>query len=181
MVRVEEEVAALTAEHRLGRAVGRRHMPALMAALAGVAGVHGFKATTLVAQALGQLAPVAGQDAAVQAGLGLDVRAGIVRGTPGRLRHVARLQVLDHHGVRLIRQRPADVVGVMGPDPFLLAAQFLQLAAQPPRPHRALALARLPALIPRGPGLQAGQVRQRVHPARAVGDLAHIAVQPQHP
>ncbi len=87
MIRVEKEAAALTPEHRLRRAVGSRHMPARMTGLAGVPGVHGLKAATLVGEPLGQLAPVAGQYAAVQAGFGLDVSAGLCFCTPGRLGH----------------------------------------------------------------------------------------------
>ncbi len=78
-----------------------------------------------------------------------------------------------------VRQGPADVVGVIGPDPFLLAPQLRQLPAQPPRPHRALALAGPQPLLARQLGVQAAQVGQGVPGARAVGDLAHIAVQPQ--
>ena len=180
MIRVQLEVAALTPEHRLRGPVGRRHMPALMAGLAGVPGVHGHQLSTLVLQALGQLAPVAGQNPAVQAGLGLDISARTVRGPLGRLRHAAGVQLLDHQGMGLVRQRPTDVVGVIAADPFLLAPQFLQLPSQPPRPHRAPLLARLLALIPRTPGCQAGHFRQRVRPARTVGDLPHIPVQTQH-
>ncbi len=55
--------------------------------LAGVSGVHGFKAATLVAQALGQLPPVAGQYTAVQPRLGRDVGARVVLGAARRLRH----------------------------------------------------------------------------------------------
>ncbi len=181
MIRVEKEAAALTTEHRLRRAVGRRPMPALMTGLAGVPGVDGLKATTLVAQALGQLAPVAGQYAAVQPRLGLDVSAGLRLCAPGRLGHALGIELLRHQGMGLVRQGPADVVGVMGPDPFLLAPQLRQLPAQPPRPHRALALAGLQPLLTRYFGLQAGQVGQGVPGAVAVGDLAHIAVQTQNP
>ena len=134
MIRVQLEVAALTSEHRLRGPVARRHMPALMAGLAGVPGVHGHQLPTLVLQALGQLAPVAGQDPAVQAGLGLDVGAGTVLGPLSGLRHAAGVQLLDHQGVGLVRQRPTDVVGVIAADPFLLAPQFLQL---PPPSRRA--------------------------------------------
>ncbi len=67
--------------------VGGRDLPAVMAGLAGVPGVHGFKASPFVAQALGQLAPVAGQYTAVQTRLGLDVGAGLGRGAARRLRH----------------------------------------------------------------------------------------------
>ena len=35
-------------------------------------------------------------------------------------------------------------------------------------------------MIPRGPGCQAGHFRQRVRPARTVGDLPHIPVQTQY-
>ncbi len=180
MIRVQLEVAALTPEHRLRGPVACRHMPALMAGLAGVPGVHGHQLPTLVLQALGQLAPVAGQDPAVQAGLGLDVGAGTVLGPLSGLRHAAGVQLLDHQGVGLVRQRPTDVVGVIAADPLLLAPQFLQLPPQPPRPYRAPLLARLLALIPRGPGGQAGHFRQRVRPARTVGDLPHIPVQTQY-
>ena len=180
MIRVEKEAAALTPEHRLRRAVGRRPMPALMAGLAGVPGVHGLKAATLVGEPLGQLAPVAGQDAAVQAGLGLNVGARTGLSPLSGLRHALGLQVLRHQGVGLVRQVPADVMGVIGPDPFLPAPQLRQLPAQPPRPHRALALAGLQPLLARQLGVQAAQVGQGVPGARAVSDLAHIAVQPQH-
>ncbi len=136
---------------------------------------------TFVLQALGQLPPVAGQDPAVQARLGLDVSAGTVLAPLSGLRHAAGVQLLDHQGVGLVRQRPTDVVGVIAADPLLLAPQFLQLPPpQPPRPHRAPLFARLLALIPRGPGCQAGHFRQRVRPARTVGDLPHIPVQTQY-
>ena len=123
MIRVHTQVAALTVKHRLGLPVGGRDRPALVAGLAGVPGVHGHKVPALVAQALGQLAPVAGQYAPVQAYLGLDVRAGTVLCPPGRLRHPLGVQILDHEGVSLVCQRPADMVRVIGPDPFLLALQ----------------------------------------------------------
>ncbi len=87
MIRVDKEAAALTPEHRLTLPVGGRDVPALMASLAGVPGVDGLKAATLVGEPLGQLAPVAGQYAAVQAGFGLDVSAGLCFCTPGRLGH----------------------------------------------------------------------------------------------
>ena len=180
MIRVQLEVAALTPEHRLRGPVARRHMPALMTGLAGVPGVHGHQLPTLVLQAWGQLAPVAGQDPAVQARFGLDVGAGTVLRPLSGLRHAAGVQLLDHQGVGLVRQRPTDVVGVIAADPLLLAPQFLQLPPQPPRPHRAPLLARLLALIPRGSGCQAGHFRQRVRPARTVGDLPHIPVQTQY-
>ncbi len=74
-------------KHRLRRAVGGRDMLALMAGLAGVPGVHGHQLPALVLQPLGQLAPVAGQYAAVQARLGLDVSAGLRHCAPRRLCH----------------------------------------------------------------------------------------------
>ena len=79
----------------------------------------------------------------------------------------------------MVRQGPADVVRVIGPDPFLLAPQPGQLAPNPPRPHRTRALARpLPLLA--GPlSLQAAQLGHAVHSALTVGDLAHIPVQTQ--
>ncbi len=127
VIRVQLEVAVLTPEQRLRGPVVRRHMPALMTGLAGVPGVHGHQLPTLVLQALGQLPPVAGQDSAVQAGLGLDVGTGTVLHPLSGLRHAAGVQLLDHQGVGLVRQRPTDVVGVIAADPFLLAPQFLQL------------------------------------------------------
>ncbi len=142
-----------------------------MAGLAGVTGVHGHhQLPTLVLQALGQLPPVAGQDTAVQACLGLDVRARTVLGAARRLRHIARLQLLDHEGVSLFCQRPADVVRVIGPDPLLPPPQFLQLASNPPRP--------LP-LLAGHLSLQAAQLGHAVHGALTVGDLTHIPVQTQ--
>ena len=75
-------------KHGLRGAVGGRDMQALMAGLAGVPGVHGLKAPTLVAQALGHLAPVAGQYAAVQTRLGPDVGTGLSLGPARRFRHM---------------------------------------------------------------------------------------------
>ncbi len=181
MIRVEKEAAALTPEHRLTLPVGGRDVPARMTGLAGVPGVYGLKATALIGEPLGQLAPVAGQDTAVQARLGLDVSARTVLGPFSRLGHALGVELLRHQGVGLVRQGPADVVRVIRPDPFPLAPQLRQLPAQPPRPHRALALAGLQPLRTRCFGLQAGQVGQGVPGAVAVSDLAHIAVQPQHP
>ena len=60
VIRVHLQGAALTMKQRLALPVGSRDLPAVMAGLAGVPRVHGFKVSTLVAQALGQLAPVAG-------------------------------------------------------------------------------------------------------------------------
>ncbi len=93
---------------------------------------------TFVLQAWGQLAPVAGQDPGVQARLGLDVSAGTVLAPLSGLRQAAGVQLLDHQGVGLVRQRPTDAVGVIAADPLLLAPQFLQLpppaAAPAPSP-----------------------------------------------
>ncbi len=85
------QVAALTMKQRLALPVGGRDMPAVVAGLAGVLGVHGFNAATLVAQALGQLPPVAGQYTAVQPCFGPDVGTGLGLGPPRRLRHVLRV------------------------------------------------------------------------------------------
>ncbi len=82
MIRVHTQVAALTMKHRLALPVGGGDMPAVVTGLAGVAGVHGHEASTLVLQTLGQLAPVTGQYAPVQAGLDLDVAAGLRLGPP---------------------------------------------------------------------------------------------------
>ena len=106
-------------------------LPAVMAGLAGVPGVHGFKAPTFVTQAHGQLAPVAGQYAAVQTRLDFDVGTGVV--PVRRLRHVLDVQYLGSEGRSLVGQRAADVGRVIGLNPFPSSPQFLQLTAQPPR------------------------------------------------
>ena len=153
-------------------------MPALMAGLAGVTGVHGHQLPALVSQTLLQLAPVAGQDAAVQAGLGLDVGAGLRHGAFGRLGHAPGIEIFHHHGMGLVGQGPADVVGIVGADPFLLAAQFLQLAPDAPRPDRAALFARPQALQARPLGSQVAQVSEGIQGPLTVGDLPHVAVQP---
>ncbi len=169
----------LAMKHRLALPVGGRDMPALVAGLAGVPRVHGHPAPTLVLQALGQLAPVASQDAPVQAGLGLDVGTGLRQSAPGRLCHRLGGQGLSHKGVGLVRQRAADMMRVIVPGPLLLAAQLGQLAPDPPRPYRALALARTLSLLARHLGLQATQVGHAIYIPIAVGDLSHIPIQPQ--
>ncbi len=65
VVRGHAQVTALAVKPRLDRAVGGRDVAAVMAGLAGVPRVHGHKLPTFVLQAWGQLAPIAGQDAAV--------------------------------------------------------------------------------------------------------------------
>ena len=91
MIRVHTQVAALTMKHRLALPGGGGARPAVVTGLAGVAGVHGHEASTLVLQTLGQLAPVTGQYAPVQAGLDLDVAAGLRLGPLRRLRHALGL------------------------------------------------------------------------------------------
>ncbi len=179
VVRGHAQITALAVKPRLGRAVGGRDVAAMMAGLAGVPGVHSHKLPALVLQALGQLAPVAGQYAAVQARLGFDVRARTVLGALSRLGHAAGVQLLSHQGVGLVRQRPADVVCVIGADPFLLASQLGQLAPNPPRPHRSSLLARLLALQAGHLGPQAPHIGHGVHRALAVGCLAYIPIQAQ--
>ncbi len=180
------KVAALTSEHRLRGPVGRRHLPALMAGLAGVpalmAGLAGVRGSTdtscphLYCRRWASWPQLLARIPRFRPALDLDVGAGTVLGPLSGLRHAAGVQLLHHQGMGLVRQRLTDVVGVIAADPFLLAPQFLQLPPPPPRPHRAPLL----ALIPRGPGCQAGHFRQRVCPARTVGDLPHIPVQTQH-
>ncbi len=180
MIRIQFKFAIHTLEAGLRLSILRVDSPALVAGLAGVPGIHGHQLPALVGQALLQLAPVAGQDPAVQARFGLDVGAGLRPCAPRRLRHRLGVEIFDHQGMGLVRQLPADVVRVVGADARLLLLKLAELTPQAPAAPGASALARLVPLLAPDLGLQLTLIRQAVDVAATVCDLAYIAVQTQH-
>ena len=195
------KVAALTSEHRLRGPVGRRHLPALMAGLAGVRGSTDTSCPHLYCRRWASWPQLLARIPRFRPALALTLVPGL-SGVP--LADFVRRRVCRSSTTRvwawsasarlmwwvsLLRIRFCWRRSFCSCPPPPLD-KGIQPPPQPPRPHRAPLLARLPALIPRGPGCQAGHFRQRdswgpgqeleVHPARTVGDLPHIPVQTQH-
>ena len=71
-------------------------------------------------------------------------------------------------------------MGVVGPDPFLLAPEFCELATEAPTSHRPFALAGLLSLLAYDLGVQARWICEgTIHRALVVCKLPRIAVKTQ--